>query len=66
MNALPPDLENPTDEHRLLRSMLRDFVRDHVEPQADEPRGAPLHELTPEESAVLRLIRGPATLSRAA
>jgi isovaleryl-CoA dehydrogenase len=30
------DLENPTEEHRLLRSTLRDFVRDVVEPQADE------------------------------
>ena len=30
------DLENPTEEHRLLRSTLRDFVREVVEPQADE------------------------------
>jgi isovaleryl-CoA dehydrogenase len=30
------DLENPTEEHKLLRNMVRDFVRDVVEPQADE------------------------------
>ncbi len=30
------DLENPTDEHRMLRNMVRDFVREHVEPQAAE------------------------------
>jgi isovaleryl-CoA dehydrogenase len=30
------DLENPTQEHRLLRQMVRDFTRDLVEPQADE------------------------------
>ena len=30
------DLENPTEEHRLLRNTLRDFVREVVEPQADE------------------------------
>ncbi len=30
------DLENPTEEHRLLRNTLRDFVRQVVEPQADE------------------------------
>lgn len=30
------DLENPTEEHKLLRQMVRDFVRDVVEPQADE------------------------------
>ncbi len=29
-------LENPTDEHHLLRQMVRDLVRDVVEPQADE------------------------------
>jgi isovaleryl-CoA dehydrogenase len=29
-------LENPSDEHRMLRTMVRDFVRDVVEPQADE------------------------------
>ncbi|HZF54586.1 MAG TPA: acyl-CoA dehydrogenase family protein [Polyangiaceae bacterium] len=30
------DLQNPTEEHRLLREMVRDFTRDIVEPQADE------------------------------
>ncbi len=30
------DLENPTDEHRQLRDMVRDFTRKVVEPQADE------------------------------
>lgn len=30
------DLENPTDEHRMLRQMVRDLVREAVEPQADE------------------------------
>jgi isovaleryl-CoA dehydrogenase len=30
------DLENPTEEHRLLRQMVRDLVRDVVEPQAEE------------------------------
>jgi isovaleryl-CoA dehydrogenase len=30
------DLENPTEEHRLLRQMVRDFVREVVEPQAEE------------------------------
>lgn len=30
------DLENPTEEHRLLRQMVRDLVREVVEPQADE------------------------------
>jgi isovaleryl-CoA dehydrogenase len=30
------DLENPTEEHFLLRKTMRDFVRDLVEPQADE------------------------------
>jgi isovaleryl-CoA dehydrogenase len=29
------DLENPTEEHRMLRQMVRSFVRDVVEPQAD-------------------------------
>ncbi len=29
------DLENPTEEHRMLRQMVRGFVRDVVEPQAD-------------------------------
>ncbi len=30
------DLCNPTEEHRLLREMVRDFVKDEVEPQAME------------------------------
>jgi isovaleryl-CoA dehydrogenase len=30
------DLENPTEEHRMLRGMVRDLVRDAVEPQAEE------------------------------
>jgi isovaleryl-CoA dehydrogenase len=30
------DLENPTEEHRMLRQMVRNFARDVVEPQADE------------------------------
>lgn len=30
------DLENPTDEHRQLRDMVRDFTRRVIEPQADE------------------------------
>jgi isovaleryl-CoA dehydrogenase len=30
------DLQNPTEEHRLLRQMVSDFTRDVVEPQADE------------------------------
>jgi isovaleryl-CoA dehydrogenase len=29
------DLENPTEEHRMLRQMVRTFVSDAVEPQAD-------------------------------
>lgn len=37
MSAFAPfDLENPTEEHRLLRQMVRDFTRSVVEPQADE------------------------------
>lgn len=28
------DLYNPTDEHRILREMVRDFVKNEVEPQA--------------------------------
>jgi isovaleryl-CoA dehydrogenase len=28
------DLFNPTDEHRQLRQMVRDFVEREVEPQA--------------------------------
>lgn len=35
--TLPPfDLENPTEEHRMLRQMVRDFTREVVEPQAEE------------------------------
>src|SRR4051812_7615138 len=35
--TLPPfDLENPTDEHRMLRQMVRDLTREVVEPQAEE------------------------------
>lgn len=30
------DFENPSEEHRLLREMVRGFTREHVEPQADE------------------------------
>lgn len=30
------DLYNPTSEHKLLRDMVRSFVRDEVEPQAHE------------------------------
>src|SRR5262245_23736180 len=30
------DLENPTDEHRMLREMVRDFTREVIEPQAEE------------------------------
>ncbi|MDI1482828.1 acyl-CoA dehydrogenase family protein [Polyangium sp. y55x31] len=30
------DLENPTEDHRMLRQMVRNFVRDVVEPQAEE------------------------------
>jgi isovaleryl-CoA dehydrogenase len=30
------DLYNPTDEHRILRDMVRDFVGREVEPQAQE------------------------------
>jgi len=30
------DLENPTEEHRMLRQMVRDFSREVVEPQAEE------------------------------
>lgn len=32
----PLDLENPTDEHRMLRLMVRDLVREVVEPQASQ------------------------------
>jgi isovaleryl-CoA dehydrogenase len=30
------DLENPTEEHAMLRTMVRDFTRGAVEPQAEE------------------------------
>jgi isovaleryl-CoA dehydrogenase len=30
------DLENPTEEHRMLRQMVKDLVREAVEPQAEE------------------------------
>jgi isovaleryl-CoA dehydrogenase len=30
------DIANPTEEHRMLREMVRDFVTEHVEPQALE------------------------------
>ncbi len=30
------DLYNPSDEHKMLRSMVRDFVKSEVEPQAAE------------------------------
>ena len=30
------DLFNPTDEHRMLREMIRDFAETEVEPQAAE------------------------------
>src|SRR5688572_10342292 len=30
-----PDLFHPTEEHRLLREMVRDFVESEVEPQAE-------------------------------
>src|SRR5712691_4092750 len=36
MTAPALDLENPTEEHRMLREMVRDFTRDVVEPQAEE------------------------------
>lgn len=37
MNAAESfDLENPTEEHRMLRQMVRDLARDMVEPQAEE------------------------------
>jgi isovaleryl-CoA dehydrogenase len=35
MSALPHDLENPTEEHRMMRQMCRDFARTVLEPQAD-------------------------------
>jgi isovaleryl-CoA dehydrogenase len=36
MDAREFDLENPTEEHALLRKMVRDFTRAEVEPQAEE------------------------------
>jgi isovaleryl-CoA dehydrogenase len=36
MTQPPFDLENPTEEHRMLRQMVRDFAREVVEPQAEE------------------------------
>lgn len=30
------DLENPTEEHKLLREMVRDFTKDVIEPQAEQ------------------------------
>ena len=30
------NLSNPTDEHKMLRQMIRDFVKSEVEPQAQE------------------------------
>ena len=30
------DLSNPTDEHKMLRQMIRDFVESEIEPQAQE------------------------------
>src|SRR6185295_8620400 len=30
------DLQNPTEEHRMLRQMVKDFTREVVEPQAEE------------------------------
>ena len=30
------DIANPSDEHQMLREMVRDFVKEHVEPQALE------------------------------
>jgi isovaleryl-CoA dehydrogenase len=34
--SFEPDLCNPTEEHQLLRDTVRDFTREHIEPQADE------------------------------
>jgi isovaleryl-CoA dehydrogenase len=36
MTSTEFDLENPTEEHKLLREMVRDFTRDVIEPQAEE------------------------------
>ena len=30
------DIANPSEEHRMLRDMVRDFVEEYVEPQALE------------------------------
>ena len=30
------DLANPSEEHQMLREMIRDFVQEFVEPQAHE------------------------------
>ena len=30
------DIANPSEEHQMLRDMVRDFVKEHVEPQALE------------------------------
>ena len=30
------DLFNPTEEHKMLRDMVQEFVREEVEPQAEE------------------------------
>ena len=30
------DIANPSEEHLMLREMVRDFVKEHVEPQALE------------------------------
>ncbi|NUP14420.1 MAG: isovaleryl-CoA dehydrogenase [Polyangiaceae bacterium] len=35
MSSSAPDLENPTEEHRMMRQMCRDFARTVLEPQAD-------------------------------
>ena len=35
MSAEPFDLENPTEEHRMLRGVCRDFARKVLEPQAE-------------------------------
>jgi isovaleryl-CoA dehydrogenase len=36
MSVLPADFENPTEEHRMMRQMCRDFARSVLEPQAEE------------------------------
>ena len=30
------DIANPSEEHAMLREMVRDWVKEHVEPQAFE------------------------------